>query len=262
MSSFFASILNSPKESPGILNLNPPRSAKTSRTKQPRNSLDRSMTSPTEATRNSRNSDAPYGVATSRNDAHHPANATEACLNDASVGISNTTSTAILAQSKPAAFDATDTLVEKEGERVGEGLEQAEEDDAEDEQVHACFKRFVQHRWAGDSIEIQVEWDKGDLTWEPEANLHEDAPETLFAYWKSKGARPTNPADPDLYCIFAIRKHSSNRKRLLVEWVGYGPKDMTWVLRRSVEKTAPEMVAQYWDSLKSKRRRRFVRRHR
>lgn len=140
--------------------------------------------------------------------------------------------------------------------------EQAEQGQAEDEQVHeCCFKRFVKHRWAGNSIEILVEWDEGDFTWEPEANLHEDAPETLLAYWKSQGARPTNPTDPDLYSIFAIRKHSNDRKRLLVEWVGYGPKDMMWVSRRSVEETAPEMVAQYWDRVKLRRRRRFMRRH-
>ncbi|PWI64321.1 hypothetical protein PCL_11264 [Purpureocillium lilacinum] len=250
MSSFFASILNS-RKGPGVmLKLSPLRNARTAGNKQPRNSPNLSMTPRTEAARNGRNPVTSCGVATTHHDDHYLPNTTKAYLGHASVGTSNTTSTAIVA---PGAVDTTDALVEAEGERVGEGKQDA--------QVVAPFRRFVQHRWAGDLLEIQVEWDEGGLTWEPEVNLHEDAPDTLFAYWKSKGARPTNPADPDLYSIFAIRMHSSNRKQLLVEWVGYGPKDMTWVSRSSMEKTAPEIVTQYWESVKLKRRKRPRTRH-
>ncbi|KAM4067484.1 hypothetical protein HRG_001404 [Hirsutella rhossiliensis] len=249
MSSFFASILNPSEESPDIFN-----SDLRSSTKQPRSSLDWPRTSKTETTGNTRNPNYPLVVARPRNYARSPANATEAYVNDASGSLSTATSTAYFVRSKRAAPNATEISVEKEGERAGERLEQAEEEGADDGHVRACcFKRFVQHRWAGDSVEIQVEWDEGDITWEPEGNLHEDAPEALFAYWKSQGARPTNPADPDLFCIFAIRKHNNNRKRLLVEWVGYGPEDMTWVSRRSVEETAPEMVAQYLNKVKRRR---------
>ena len=257
-----------------MLKLSPLRSTRTAGNKQPHNSPNLAMTPRTEVcshesrrqdllqlhvelhrliSQAGRNPVTSCGVGTIHHDAHYLPNTNEAYPSHASVGISKMTSKAIVAPAMPGAVDTTDALGEAEGERVGEG--------EQDAQVIAPFRRFVQHRWAGDSIEIQVEWDKGDLTWEPEINLHEDAPDSLFAYWESRGARPTNPEDPDLYGIFAVRKHSSNRKQLLVEWVGYGPKDMTWVPRSSMEKAAPKIVAQYWDSMKLKGRKRPRTRH-
>ncbi|KAG5928311.1 hypothetical protein E4U42_000853 [Claviceps africana] len=115
------------------------------------------------------------------------------------------------------------------------------------------FDKFTDHRWAGNSIEIQVQWQDGDLTWEQEAVLHEDARDALLAYWASQGGRPTNPHDPDLFDIYAIRKHSSDRKKLLVEWVGYDPKEASWVPRAVVEETAPKVVAAYWQSVRGAR---------
>ncbi|KAG5962785.1 hypothetical protein E4U57_006813 [Claviceps arundinis] len=122
--------------------------------------------------------------------------------------------------------------------------------------IKYAFDEFTDHRWVGDSMEIRVAWQDGDPTWEREAVLHEDAPDALLAYWKSQGERPTNPNDPDLFNIFAVRKHTKDRKSLLVEWVGYGPKEASWLPRAEVEKTAPELVAQYWRSIKSARPRR------
>lgn len=146
--------------------------------------------------------------------------------------------------------------------RVGEQeVEEKGDRQLKDNQICECsFKSFVEHRWMDNSIEIRVEWDDGDMTWEPEANLHEDALETLLTYWKNQRGRPTNPEASYMYDIFAIRRHSKDRKRLFVEWVDYGPDDMTWVLRSSVERTAPEMVSQYWDEVKSRRRNQRVRR--
>lgn len=122
--------------------------------------------------------------------------------------------------------------------------EQSGDESPGDEREYA-FKRFVEHRWVGDSLEIQVEWQQGEPTWEPETNLHADALQSLLQYWASRGGRPTNPADPDMFQIFAVRRQSPDRKRLLVEWVGYSPKEASWVLRRVVEETAPEVVAEY-----------------
>ncbi|KAG5958186.1 hypothetical protein E4U58_005467 [Claviceps cyperi] len=122
--------------------------------------------------------------------------------------------------------------------------------------IEYAFDKFMDHRWVGDSMEIRVAWQDGDLTWEREAVLHEDAPDALLEYWKSQGERPTNPNDPDLFNIFAIRKHTKDRKSLLVEWVGYGPKDASWLSHAEVEKTAPELVAQYWRTIKDSRPRR------
>ena len=106
--------------------------------------------------------------------------------------------------------------------------------------------RFKGHRWAGDTIEVEVEWDKGPATWEPEENLHRDAPDALFDFWTAQGGRPANPRDPELYNIFAVLKHSKDRKRVLVEWTGFGPKDATWMARPALERAAPDLSRKYW----------------
>ncbi|KAG5949032.1 hypothetical protein E4U53_006044 [Claviceps sorghi] len=131
---------------------------------------------------------------------------------------------------------------------------------ADEVETQYIFDRFTDHRWVGNSIEIQVDWQDGDLTWEQEAVLHEDARDALLAYWASQGGRPTNPHNPDLFDIYAIRKHSSDRKKLLVEWVGYDPKEASWVPRAVVEETAPKAVAAYWQSVKDAGRGRPRRR--
>nr|UYO77174.1 chromo domain containing protein [Trichoderma calamagrostidis] len=113
------------------------------------------------------------------------------------------------------------------------------------------FKRFVRYRWVGDSIEIQVEWESGETTWEPETNLHQDASETLFEYWREQGGRPNNPRDPEIYEVFAILKHNKNRSRLLVEWVGYERTEASWASRKTIEETAKDIVDAYFDSLKT-----------
>nr|UWK20054.1 chromo domain containing protein [Trichoderma albolutescens] len=111
------------------------------------------------------------------------------------------------------------------------------------------FKRFIGYRWVGNSIEVQVEWDSGEITWEPETNLHEDAPETLFEYWRDQGGRPKNPTDPEIYEVFAILKHNKNRSRLLVEWVGFERSEASWTSRKIIEETAKDIVDAYFDSL-------------
>ena len=130
--------------------------------------------------------------------------------------------------------------------------DQEMEVDEEEEEEHT-FKRFLKHRWVGNAIEIQVDWNDGTPTWEPERNLHRDAPQALFAYWKRKGGRPLNPKDPDMFDIFAIRKHSKNKKKLLVEWVGFDKQDMTWLPTDVVKDTAKAVVDEYWRSQKRKK---------
>ncbi|KPM44924.1 hypothetical protein AK830_g1611 [Neonectria ditissima] len=142
---------------------------------------------------------------------------------------------------------------EDEGKAEEEEMEE-EEDEEDDEQY--TFENIVGHRWKRGAIEVQVQWDQGPATWEPEENFHRDAPDSLFAYWKAQGGRPLNPKDPDLFVIFAIRKHSPNKKRLLVEWLGYDAKENSWLPREAVEETAPAAVEEYWKSLPKRRKRK------
>lgn len=132
-----------------------------------------------------------------------------------------------------------------------------ENERAQDAGSEFTFKKLLDHRWEGDSILVYVEWDNGDHTWEPEASLHTDAPQTLLKYWAQQpGGRPENPGRPGFYEIHAIRKHSRDRKRLFVEWVGYGPKDRTWEPAGMVEEAAPAIWTEYWGSLPRPKRRK------
>lgn len=124
------------------------------------------------------------------------------------------------------------------------------EGDTKMEDDKFTFTNILAHRWSGDEIEVKVDWHGDEATWEPEANLHHDAPDALFAYWRAQGGRPENPRDPGLYDIFAIRKHNRNKMRLLVEWTGYPPEDNTWESKKMLQETAPELLAEYWESVK------------
>nr|UWK21933.1 chromo(chromatin organization modifier)domain [Trichoderma taxi] len=135
--------------------------------------------------------------------------------------------------------------------RISEIINREDIGVAEAEEQEYGFKRFFGYRWIGNSIEIQVEWDTGEVTWEPETNLHEDAPDSLFEYWREQGGRPQNPADPEIYEVFAILKHNKNRSRLLVEWVGFEPSEASWASRKIIEETAKDIVDAYFDSLKT-----------
>ncbi|KAH7145534.1 hypothetical protein B0J13DRAFT_323101 [Dactylonectria estremocensis] len=148
-----------------------------------------------------------------------------------------------------------DNNVDERGEGATTATNDDNHDNEDDEDKQYMFTDILDHRWAGSAIEVKVAWDKGEATWEPEENLHRDAPESLFAYWKSAGGRPLNPVDPELFVIFAIRKHSSNKKRLLVEWLGYDASEHTWLPVAAVEETASEVVAEYWEGVKNKKKK-------
>jgi hypothetical protein len=140
----------------------------------------------------------------------------------------------------------------------------------EEEETKYVFEGFAGYRWAGDSIELQVqwkrddehddseewadaeEWEGGKMTWEPERKLHEDDPEFLFEYWRTQGGRPENPTDPGLYEIFGVLKHNKNRTKLLIEWVGYERSEATWMLRKDIPKSAQDIVDDYFASVKTK----------
>ena len=149
-------------------------------------------------------------------------------------------------QTSQVASDAVADTIAAVGQSEAEEVE-VDEDEEE-------FKRFIGHHWVGDAIEIEVEWENGPSTWEPERNLHRDAPDALFAYWESQGGRPPNPEDPELYDIFAVRNHSRNKKRVLVEWVGFPETDATWLPTSAVKATAGDILKEYWESQKNKKK--------
>ncbi|VUC21610.1 unnamed protein product [Clonostachys rosea] len=142
---------------------------------------------------------------------------------------------------------------------IAEAEDEAKEEEEEEEEGDLTINRgdgqhsfteILEHRWVGDEVELKVGWYRGSPTWEPETILHSDAPEALFTYWRSQGGRPTNPRDADIFDIFAIRNHSRDKKKLFVEWTGYEASENSWVPSNVVEETAPEVVAQYWKSIK------------
>lgn len=139
------------------------------------------------------------------------------------------------------------------GEPLG-GVGEASSDDASDISTGTneqwTIRALVDHRRVSGDIEIQVDWDNGETTWEPERNIHLDAPELLFKYWDDQGGRPLNPDDPDMFDIVAIRAHS--KRRFLVEWTGYHPSENTWLPRKEVERTAGDVAKEYLEDLKGR----------
>lgn len=132
----------------------------------------------------------------------------------------------------------------------------ASDEESEVELEDQPFERFIAYRWIDDELELQVEWSDGNTTWEPEANLHHDAPDALFEYWTEIGGRPPNPEDATLYTVHKILKHSPNRQKVLVEWLGFGPDEATWERRDYIQKMVPDMSRQYWEGQRKKKRGR------
>lgn len=139
---------------------------------------------------------------------------------------------------------------EDEAEHDTEGEEHDENEEEEEDDESYTFNKILNHRWVKNKIQLQIEWSEHPQTWEPEENIHRDAPAALFDYWRSKGGRPDNPKKPGVYDIFAIRKHSKNKKKVLVEWVGYDESEQTWEDRRKIEKAAKDLVDDYFDGFK------------
>ncbi|RSM07323.1 hypothetical protein CDV31_008688 [Fusarium ambrosium] len=137
----------------------------------------------------------------------------------------------------------------EEGQQDEEHEGPEHEDEEEDDEAYT-FNKILGYRWVKNKIQLQIDWSEHPQTWEPEEHIHRDAPDALFNYWRSKGGRPDNPKKPGVYDIFAIRDHSKNKKKVLVEWVGYDKNDQTWEDRKNIEKTAKDLVDDYFDGLK------------
>ncbi|GKT68696.1 chromo domain-containing protein [Colletotrichum tofieldiae] len=100
-------------------------------------------------------------------------------------------------------------------------------------------------------FEMSVRWEGDEETWEPESNLQEDAPLTLFAYWNSvKGGRESAMVDKELWHVFKVVSHETRPDGIVylqVAWVG--SPDKTWEPEANIRKTAGELVENYWRSV-------------
>ncbi|KAF5000421.1 hypothetical protein FGRMN_1752 [Fusarium graminum] len=170
----------------------------------------------------------------------------------------NTTPAKNIDQS-PAAED--DEQQEEERDRPVDEYEFQEHDEDEDKEEDAeddekyVFKRIMDHRWDGDKIELRVEWQDGERTWTPEEIFHEDNLRALLAYWRTvRGGRPENPHDPDVFQVFAIRKHRTHQgqNQVYVEWVGYDKNHCTWESQDDMESAAQEHVDAYFEKIEDK----------
>ncbi|KAH8178115.1 chromo (CHRromatin organization MOdifier) domain-containing protein [Sarocladium implicatum] len=106
-----------------------------------------------------------------------------------------------------------------------------------------AIDEITAHRWNGDDIELEVHWEGGDVSWEPEANLQRDVPNLLFSYWAKAGGHPEHPDGSDMFTIFAVHKARKRGQELLVEWLGY--KDKSWEPRSTVKEAAPELLEEF-----------------
>jgi hypothetical protein len=85
---------------------------------------------------------------------------------------------------------------------------------------------LVRHRvWYEDStVEFEVKWTNGSVTWETEAKIQKVAPTLVTEYWKERGGRG-NATGLELYHVLRILRvtnpNGKDEKRYLVQWVGY-----------------------------------------
>ncbi|KAM0529309.1 hypothetical protein ACHAPP_009132 [Verticillium nonalfalfae] len=150
---------------------------------------------------------------------------------------------------EPAASDDT-SKAETEANN-GETLQPMTKDGAEVFEM----KDIVEHRQATDDetlFEVRVKWDTEDpqeqFSWEPEANVQEDAPAALWKYWRSvKGGRAAAMADPDMWHVLHVAGHKvqpDGSVLLHVAWIGSAQK--SWEPEDAVRGYGAEHLDEYW----------------
>ncbi|RBR02074.1 hypothetical protein VDGD_03608 [Verticillium dahliae] len=147
---------------------------------------------------------------------------------------------------------ATDDASEAEAEaNNGENLQPMTKDGAEVFEI----EDIVEHRQATDDetlFEVRVKWDtedpKDQFSWEPEANVQEDAPAALWKYWRSvKGGRAAAMADPDMWHVLHVAGHKvqpDGGVLLHVAWIGSAQK--SWEPEDAVRGYGAEHLDEYW----------------
>ncbi|OHE92495.1 hypothetical protein CORC01_12213 [Colletotrichum orchidophilum] len=99
-------------------------------------------------------------------------------------------------------------------------------------------------------FQMHISWKHDDPTWETEQTIHEDAEESLFAYWDSlKGGRLGAMADKNLWHALRVEKHRqkpSGAVQLYVCWIG--SPERSWEPESQVEVYARQHIENYWKS--------------
>ncbi|KAH6693417.1 hypothetical protein F5X68DRAFT_227827 [Plectosphaerella plurivora] len=98
-------------------------------------------------------------------------------------------------------------------------------------------------------LDVQVSWADGERTWEPEANVQEDAPDALFKYWRSvKGGR-ASALNSDMWHVLRIEKHRVKAGDVSVHVAWIGSPLRSWEPEDAVAGYAGAHLDDYWDSL-------------
>ncbi|KAH8656387.1 hypothetical protein BGZ61DRAFT_540959 [Ilyonectria robusta] len=121
-----------------------------------------------------------------------------------------------------------------------------EQKDAEEEHRQSAEDHTI--------LELRISWKAenpaDEFTWEPEANVQEDARTILFKYWRTvKGERKSAVVDEDLWHVLHVEGHrlvpSSGDVLLDVAWVG--SQQRSWEPEAAVSEYAQEHVDDYWE---------------
>ncbi|KAF0316392.1 hypothetical protein GQ607_016383 [Colletotrichum asianum] len=92
-----------------------------------------------------------------------------------------------------------------------------------------------------DHFELEVLWDTGERTWEPEIRVQQDAPKATFEYWDNLGGRPQFMHELEYWIPLCIVRHRLQKEApnddedYLIQWVG--ARDRTWEKRGNVPRT-------------------------
>ncbi|KAH6952849.1 hypothetical protein DER45DRAFT_574454 [Fusarium avenaceum] len=110
-----------------------------------------------------------------------------------------------------------------------------------------AIEEFINHRVDPDNstVDIQVKWEGGEKSWEPEWSLQEQVPGLIFKYWDKLGGREA-ATNLDIYHAFKILKRTTrpgkakgDKYMYQVQWVGYRATDSTWEQESKIRTIAP-----------------------
>ncbi|KAH7189829.1 hypothetical protein DER44DRAFT_798050 [Fusarium oxysporum] len=106
---------------------------------------------------------------------------------------------------------------------------------------------FIDHRvdTVNSTVDIKVQWEGGETTWESEWSLQEQVPALVFKYWKNRDSREA-ATNLDVYHVFKILnrttqpgKSKGDKFMYEVQWVGYPRTDSTWEYESKLRMISP-----------------------